>query len=317
MAGGTQPLIARPPSQLSDESRGIAEEDALLTGKHTGKQAASHPARWRPQWREIVLFVWALATTAAVVLLAVLFQHAQQQASGRDGINPGKNEKRNLIFMVSDGMGPTSLALTRSWKQHVQWSPANDTLTLDEHLIGQSRTRSSSSLVTDSAAGATAFSCGLKSYNGAISVLPDGEPCGSVMEAAKRMGYTTGLVVTTRLTDATPAVFVSHVRKRDMEDEIALQMIGETHPLGRMVDLMMGGGRCTFLPNNTEDGCRADDLDVTKIAQENDWRYISSRKEFDSMSTLNCPYWRCSPTKTSRTRLIVSMSRTSILLWKK
>lgn len=39
---------------------------------------------------------------------------------------------------------------------------------LDEMLVGTSRTRSASSLVTDSAAGATAFACGQKTYNGGI-----------------------------------------------------------------------------------------------------------------------------------------------------
>lgn len=187
--------------------------------------------------------------------------------------------------MVSDGMGPTSLAMTREWRQYTEQLPYDDALLLDEHLIGQSRTRSSSSLVTDSAAGATAFSCGQKSYNGAISILPDHNPCGSVMEAAKRMGYTTGLVVTTRLTDATPAVFASHVRRREMEDEIAAQMVGVDHPLGRMVDLMFGGGRCHFLPNGTDGSCRADDRDVIKEATGEGWNYIDSREDFDNLGS--------------------------------
>lgn len=40
---------------------------------------------------------------------------------------------------------------------------------LDSILVGSSRTRSASSLVTDSAAGATALSCAKKTYNGAIA----------------------------------------------------------------------------------------------------------------------------------------------------
>lgn len=99
------------------------------------------------------------------------------------------------------GMGPTSLHVTRSWLQYKNSLPYSETLFLDKHLIGTSRTRSSNSLVTDSAAGATAFSCGKKSYNGAIAVLPDHSPCGTVLEAAQKAGYMTGLVVTTRLTE--------------------------------------------------------------------------------------------------------------------
>ena len=144
--------------------------------------------------------------------------------------------------------------------------PINDVLVLDKHFIGSSRTRSSNSLVTDSAAGATAFSCGLKSYNGAISILPDHTPCGTVLEAAKRAGYMTGLVVTTDLTDATPACFAAHVNMRYEGDTIASQEVGE-HPLGRVVDIMLGGGRCHFLPNTTEGSCRADERDITKLAQ--------------------------------------------------
>jgi alkaline phosphatase len=137
--------------------------------------------------------------------------------------------------------------MTRSYRQFAEGLPIDDILVLDGHIIGTSRTRSSSSLVTDSAAGATAFSCGFKSYNGAISVLPDHSPCGTVLEAASLAGYKTGLVVTTRITDATPACFASHVNMRQYEDRIAEQEIGE-HPLGRVVDLIFGGGRCHFLP---------------------------------------------------------------------
>jgi len=70
-----------------------------------------------------------------------------------------------------------------------------------------------------------------------------------------------------------------------MEDDIAMQMIGETHPLGRMVDLMFGGGRCHFLPNNTDHSCRADDTDVVKLAENGGWSYIDNRDDFDSLGS--------------------------------
>lgn len=108
-------------------------------------------------------------------------------------------------------------------------------------------------------------------------------PCGTVLEAAKRAGYMTGLVVTTDLTDATPACFASHVNTRWEQDSIAAQEIGE-HPLGRVVDIMLGGGRCHFLPNTTEGGCRQDGRDITKLAQEKyGWNYVNDRAGFDSL----------------------------------
>jgi alkaline phosphatase len=173
--------------------------------------------------------------------------------------------------------------MTRSYRQFAEGLPIDDILVLDGHIIGTSRTRSSSSLVTDSAAGATAFSCGFKSYNGAISVLPDHSPCGTVLEAASLAGYKTGLVVTTRITDATPACFASHVNMRQYEDRIAEQEIGE-HPLGRVVDLIFGGGRCHFLPNSTDGSCRADDRDLVSVAKEKGYSYLDDRKGFDSLN---------------------------------
>ena len=72
-------------------------------------------------------------------------------------------------MMISDGFGPASETFARQYYQwHEQLAPQAAMLPLDEIHVGHSRTQSSSSLVTDSAAGATAFACALKSYNGAI-----------------------------------------------------------------------------------------------------------------------------------------------------
>ena len=275
MAGSEQPLLHRQPSSEHDSHDHQEEEDALLTGEHQHRDDAKTR---RIPWRDVGLFSWATLATAALIVLAVVFQ--KQRADRAAGPEP--SGKRNLIFMVSDGMGPTSLSLTRSFKQYKDGLPWSGQLVLDQHLIGQSRTRSTSSLITDSAAGATAFSCGLKSYNGAISVLPDHSPCGTVLEAAKKAGYMTGLVVTTRLTDATPATFAAHVNMRAEEDRIAEQMVGY-YPLGRVVDLMLGGGRCHFLANTTDGSCRNDDKDVVEMAKDKGFSYISDRAGFDDL----------------------------------
>jgi len=272
MASGDQPLLYRRPSSEQTELEEEEEEDALLTGERTQKRKTRG---WK-FWRELGLFTWALVTTALVVILAVLYQKQQPEHESPP------SGKRNLIMMISDGMGPTSLAMARSYKQFQDGLPWSEHLVLDTHLIGSSRTRSTSSLVTDSAAGATAFSCGFKSYNGAIAVLPDHSPCGTVLEAAKKAGYMTGLVVTTRITDATPACFAAHVNLRDEEDRIAEQLIGE-YPLGRVVDIMLGAGRCHFLPNTTTGSCRKDSRDIVAAAKDAGFSYVDDRSGFDDL----------------------------------
>ncbi|EEP76920.1 repressible alkaline phosphatase [Uncinocarpus reesii 1704] len=275
------PLLVQRPSSDHSPERSDAEEDALLTGERTRRSESRRGATF---WREVGLFSWALIATAAVIVLAVVYQHGQSTGRREGRWAPGEKPegKRNLVFMVSDGMGPTSLSMTRSFRQFQKDLPIDDILVLDKHHIGQSRTRSSSSLITDSAAGATAFSCGKKSYNGAISVLPDHSPCGTVLEAAKAAGYMTGLVVTTRITDATPACFSSHVNMRSYEDLIAEHQVGE-YPLGRQVDLILGGGRCHFLPNSTSGSCRGDDKDIVQLAKSKGFSYIDNRDGFDEL----------------------------------
>lgn len=71
--------------------------------------------------------------------------------------------------------------------------------------VGLTRTQSANNLVTDSGAAGTALACGFKTNNGALGVLPNGQPVGSVLEAAKLNGFNTGLVVTSTINHATPA----------------------------------------------------------------------------------------------------------------
>ncbi|KAI7894269.1 alkaline-phosphatase-like protein [Mucor mucedo] len=195
-----------------------------------------------------------------------------------------KEPRRNVIMMVSDGFGPASETFARqyySWKEDL---PVKAVFPLDKIMVGQSRTQSSSSLITDSAAGATAFACALKSYNGAIGVDPQKVPCGTVLESAKLHRHMkTGLVVKSRITHATPASFSAHVNWRDWENTIAEQQVGYT-TLGRTVDLMFGGGLCHFLSNATEGSCRTDELDLlTKAKEDFGWQVKSSREAFDDL----------------------------------
>ena len=74
---------------------------------------------------------------------------------------------KSVILMISDGFGPASETMARDYMTMFD----SKILPLDAFLKGSSRTRSASSPITDSAAGATAFSCGIKTYNAAIAVV--------------------------------------------------------------------------------------------------------------------------------------------------
>ncbi|KAI8925546.1 alkaline-phosphatase-like protein [Entophlyctis helioformis] len=221
-----------------------------------------------------------LLTTGLLLSVAVAASLAWYIATVGGGHRRGP--VRNVVLMISDGFGPASQTLARNYNQYVKDLPEGTQLPLDTILVGSSRTRSSSSFVTDSAAGATAFACILKTYNGAIGVDPSGVPCGTVLEAAKDRGMFTGLVATSRITHATPASFSAHVGSRGDEDDIAVQQIGE-YVLGRRVDLMFGGGYCHFLPNTSASSCRSDQKDVIASAKQLGWNVAIDKASFDQI----------------------------------
>ncbi|HBX67082.1 MAG: alkaline phosphatase [Balneola sp.] len=139
---------------------------------------------------------------------------------------------KNIIFLIGDGTGIAQLTsgqyatVGSDGLLHVQTMP----------VTGIVKTHSSDNLITDSASGATAYSCGLKTYNGAIGVNPDKTPCKTILELAEEKGLSTGLVSTSSITHATPASFAAHVESRSMEDEIAAQFLNSG------VEVLLGGG---------------------------------------------------------------------------
>lgn len=68
--------------------------------------------------------------------------------------------------------------------------------------------------VTDSAASATAWTTGVKTYNGALGVDIHEKDHATILEMAKAAGLATGNVSTAELQDATPAALVAHVTSR-------------------------------------------------------------------------------------------------------
>ncbi|KAH6882293.1 repressible alkaline phosphatase [Alternaria rosae] len=197
-------------------------------------------------------------------------------------------EPKNFIFIVPDGMGPVSQTLLRTYLSMVNGNssaraPRINALPIDVTVIGNTRTHSANNLVTDSGAAGTALATGYKTDNGAIGVMPDGTPVGSVMEAAKLAGYLTGLVVTSPISHATPAAYFSHALSRNALDKLAEQQIGYSHPLGISVDLMLGGGRCYFQPQNESDSCRTDDIDLFAYAESKGYYTARDRASFDAL----------------------------------
>ncbi|CAB9512230.1 Alkaline phosphatase, placental [Seminavis robusta] len=157
---------------------------------------------------------------------------------------------KNIIMLIPDGCDNGVLGLARWYK--------NAPLQVDEMSSGRHQPYMANSIMTDSAPGGTALSTGQLTTDKFIAVGPRREdvltnlnerdlwpayaPIPTILEAAKKLGMSTGLVSTSRVTHATPAGFAAHVDSRSKEQEIARHMVFNG------IDVVMGGGRNNMLP---------------------------------------------------------------------
>jgi len=160
-----------------------------------------------------------------------------------------KKQPKNIILLIGDGMALSQVSAG------IYWKGVGKSVFEQFSVVGFHKSFSADDLVTDSAAGATAFACGHKTTNSAIGVLPpDNEPCRTILEDLDGRGWATGMVVTCSATHATPAAFIAHRDLRAYTDEIANDY------LNTALDCFVGGGEHYFSDRydktNLEDSLR-------------------------------------------------------------
>lgn len=140
-----------------------------------------------------------------------------------------KKKPKNIILLIGDGMGLAQI----SSRFYFEESEPNFVRFKD---IGLIETSASSHKITDSAASATAYSCGVKTYNGAIGVNKDTLALPTILELLEPRGALTGVISTSSIQHATPASFYAHTASRQFYEEIARQLVYSP------VDFFAGGG---------------------------------------------------------------------------
>jgi len=148
-------------------------------------------------------------------------------------VKPEIKKPKNIILLIGDGMGMGQISAgtyANNNKSNLEKFP----------VVGIHKPHASNTLITDSAAGATAFACGEKTYNGAIGVDRDSMPLKTILEEAEEKGYKTGLVATSTIVHATPASFIAHNKSRRNYEEIAEDFLKTD------IDFFAGGGKKFF-----------------------------------------------------------------------
>ncbi|MDP3854197.1 MAG: alkaline phosphatase [Phenylobacterium sp.] len=193
---------------------------------------------------------------------------------------------KNVILFIGDGMGVSTLTAARIFEgQRRGVDGASNRLSFEAFPdLALVRTYSADSLVTESAASASAILTGRRTLNGALGVdnkVVRGD-CASakaarvptLAELAKRSGRATGVVSTAAITDATPASLYAHTPSRQWQADadlppeavatgcvdIARQMLDG--PAAMQLDVMLGGGLAAFTPVDGA-GRRLDGRDLT------------------------------------------------------
>jgi len=180
---------------------------------------------------------WLKATSLGTA--AALF--GASRAVAETSAAPAGRRVKGIVFLVSDGMSPGVFTMAEAFSMNVRgkgttwwklWGESNA-------ARGLMDTASADSLVTDSAAAASAWGGGRRVNNGAINIDPSGNRIEPISTALMAAGTKLGLVTTTRMTHATPAGFASAVANRGEEQEIAEQYLGNA-------DILLGGGAKQF-----------------------------------------------------------------------
>lgn len=182
----------------------------------------------------------------------------------------------NVILLIGDGMGDSEITIARDYYVGAGgFLPGIDALPLTGQYTHYSLYQDNQlpNYVTDSAASATAWATGTKTYNGALGVDVYGNPHVSLLEMAKRSGYATGDITTAEIQDATPAALYSHISQRHCYGpEEAAQNCPEAtlengglgsiteQLLNARPDVAMGGGAASFEETATDGRWRGHSL---------------------------------------------------------
>ena len=192
---------------------------------------------------------------------------------------------RNVIVLQGDGMATAQRDLIRLVTVGNQRGEDLVMNQLDHTGLVHTDPADPKEAVTDSAAAATAFSTGYKTFNGAIGVDAQGRARATLLEDARRAGKATGLVTTSQVTDATPAAYAAHVNDRAEQSEIARQYLERSKP-----DVILGGGEDYWYPPGTPgrhpdhpatdptEESKGDRGNLVERAEELGYRYVSTRE---------------------------------------
>jgi len=214
-------------------------------------------------------------------------------------------EAKNVILMISDGMGYNTMAATDFYvnskavyetfpvKYGMSTYEMEKTSTGDPILKGYAASQAWTDYsyvkqdATDSASAATAMATGVKTFNGKINVDITDNPLVNITQIASVAGKSTGVVTSVQFSHATPAGMVAHNISRNNYAEIANEMIKHSN-----LDVIMGAGHPDYNDNNQLRSTKnytyvggETTWNALKTGGYYNWTLIDTRAQFEALQT--------------------------------
>lgn len=199
---------------------------------------------------------------------------------------------KNVIVLIPDGCDESVQTLARWYK--------GEALQVDSMQGGSVKIHMANSVITGSAAAATAFATGHKTTVRFLgvgprtsdllpSVVPTAAPyapVASVLEAAKLDGKATGLVATSRISHATPAGFSCHIEDRGWDNDII------EHQVYNNIDVVFGGGARHLISEpyvttfgDTWGAKRTDGQNLMQVLQDRGYQFVDNKDDMAALTT--------------------------------
>ena len=227
---------------------------------------------------------------------------------------PAEGRAKNVIIFIGDGMGIPTVTAARILEGQLRGETGEENFLSFEKLpyTALAKTYNVNAQVPDSAGTATAIVTGVKAHAGVISVDQDVKPNdhtrvkgnspATLMEIAESWGMSTGVITTSTITDATPAVTYAHAPQRGWQNDSRLPAAAKAAGFpdiarqlvefgGNGLEVAMGGGRTHFLPKSEADpeeaGAQGSREDGRNLVRE--WlnrprsTYVWNRAQFEAI----------------------------------
>ncbi|TGD13092.1 alkaline phosphatase [Brevibacterium sp. S111] len=208
---------------------------------------------------------------------------------------------KNVILLIGDGMGDSEITAARNYAKgaHGRFDGLDALpMTGQYTTYAVDKDTGKPDYVTDSAASATGWSSGTKTYNGALGIDRKGNPHKTLIEMARAKGMKTGDVSTAEIQDATPAAQLTHISLRgcygpeetseDCSDEAlengGLGSISE-QIINARADVTLGGGSASFEQKATAGDWK--DQTLLEQAEDRGYQLVDDSDSLDSLTEAN------------------------------